>query len=65
MLGTQFVILDLPAGAPTQGSFSFNFSFAMPAGTAPVPTGNRWSLLALAVLLGAAASLRRRARHPW
>ncbi len=130
--GTQFVILDLPAGAPTQGSFSFNFNYTMPPGTtslqmksmftgrvdaagqtyyppllpcetnfasvpalnvpfpsggqvvvpadmaqgctnavynygaaAPVPAGDRWSLLALALLLGtaAAASLRWRARH--
>jgi hypothetical protein len=28
--GTQFVILDLPDGAPTTGDFAFNFNFQMP-----------------------------------
>ncbi len=31
--GTQFVILALPNGAPTQGSYSFNFTFELPAST--------------------------------
>ena len=34
--GTQFVIIDLPAGAPTAGNFAFNFNFQVPLSTTAV-----------------------------
>jgi hypothetical protein len=36
--GTQFVILELPPGAPTTGDFAFNLNFAVPPGTSEVVT---------------------------
>jgi hypothetical protein len=35
--GMQLVIIDFPAGAPTTGSFAFNFNFRPPVGAASVP----------------------------
>jgi hypothetical protein len=34
--GTQFVVIGLPAAAPTTGSFSFNFNFDVPPGTSAI-----------------------------